>query len=61
MTKRAFDKIRAGLDSARAYLGGSADKAAYRVHVSESLDETGPGVESLDDGPPRPARRLQGE
>jgi putative transcriptional regulator len=38
MSKRAFDKIRAGLDSARTYLDGSADKAAYRVHVPETID-----------------------
>jgi putative transcriptional regulator len=38
MSKRAFDKIRAGLDSARGYLDGSADKAAYRVHVPAKID-----------------------
>jgi putative transcriptional regulator len=38
MTKRAFDKIRAGLDDARAYLDGSADAARYRVHVPETID-----------------------
>ena len=36
MTKRAFDKIMAGIDEARAYLDdGSADKKRYRVHVPE--------------------------
>ena len=38
MSKRAFDKIHAGLDSARDYLDGSADKTAYRVHVPETID-----------------------
>jgi hypothetical protein len=34
-TSKAFDKIKAGLDEARAYLDGSADKREYRVHESE--------------------------
>jgi putative transcriptional regulator len=38
MSKRAFDKIKAGLDSARAYLDGTADNRAYRVHVPEKVD-----------------------
>jgi putative transcriptional regulator len=38
MTKRAHDKIMAGLDSARAYLEGTADKRRYRVHVPEKVD-----------------------
>ena len=38
MTKRAFDKITAGLESAKAYAGGTADKRNYRVHVPEKLD-----------------------
>ncbi|HXW27503.1 MAG TPA: type II toxin-antitoxin system MqsA family antitoxin [Xanthobacteraceae bacterium] len=38
MTKRAFDKIKAGLDDARAFLDGSADKRRYRVHVPEKMD-----------------------
>ncbi|MFY9763077.1 MAG: helix-turn-helix domain-containing protein [Xanthobacteraceae bacterium] len=38
MTKRAFDKITAGLESAKAYAGGTADKRKYRVHVPEKLD-----------------------
>jgi putative transcriptional regulator len=38
MTKRAHDKIMAGLDSARAYLEGTADKRLYRVHVPEKVD-----------------------
>ena len=38
MSKRAFDKIKAGLDSAKAYLDGTADKRKYRVHVPENID-----------------------
>jgi putative transcriptional regulator len=38
MTKRAFDKIKAGLDDARAYLDGTADKRRYRIHVPETMD-----------------------
>jgi putative transcriptional regulator len=38
MSKRAFDKIKAGLDEARAYLDGSADKGRYRVHVPDTID-----------------------
>ena len=38
MTKRAHDKIMAGLDSARAYLEGTADKRLYRVHVPEKVN-----------------------
>jgi putative transcriptional regulator len=33
MTKAAFDKIKAGLDDAKAYLDGSASKQAFRIHV----------------------------
>ena len=54
MSKRAFDKIRAGLDSARSYLDGSADKSAYKASRlgdgrprKPGLDEMGPGVESI--------------
>ena len=38
MTKRAFDKIMEGLDQARAYLDGTADKRRYRVHVPAKVD-----------------------
>ena len=38
MSKRAFDKIKAGLDSAKAYLDNTADKRRYRVHVPEKID-----------------------
>src|ERR1700682_6678730 len=33
MTKAAIDKIKAGLDEAKAYLDGSANKRAYGIHV----------------------------
>ena len=38
MSKRAFGKIKAGLDSAKAYLDGTVDKRKYRVHVPEKID-----------------------
>lgn len=38
MTKRAFDRIKAGLDDARAYLEGTADKRRYKAHVPEKMD-----------------------
>jgi putative transcriptional regulator len=38
MSKQAFEKIKAGLDSAKAYLDGTADKRNYRVHVPEKID-----------------------
>ena len=38
MSKRAFNKIMEGLDQARAYLGGTADKRRYRVHVPAKVD-----------------------
>ena len=38
MSKRAFEKIKAGLESAKAYLDGTADKRLYRVHVPEKID-----------------------
>jgi putative transcriptional regulator len=38
MTKRSFDKIMAGLESAKAYVDGTADKRKYRVHVPEKLN-----------------------
>jgi putative transcriptional regulator len=33
MTKAAFEKIKAGLGDAKAYLEGSGDKTKYRIHV----------------------------
>lgn len=38
MSKRAFTKIKAGLDDARAYLDGSADMRRYRIHIPETID-----------------------
>ena len=38
MSKRAFDKIKAGLDSAKTYLDGTADKRKYRDRVPEQID-----------------------
>ena len=33
MSRTAFEKIKAGLDEAKAYLDDSADKSRYRIHV----------------------------
>ena len=38
MTKRAFDKIAAGLRDAAAIERGEADPSTYRVHVPETVD-----------------------
>lgn len=38
MSKRAFDKIKSGLNDARAYLDGTGDKRRYRVHVPDTID-----------------------
>jgi putative transcriptional regulator len=38
MSKRAFEKIKAGLEEAGAYLDGTADKRRYRVHVPDTID-----------------------
>ena len=38
MTKRAFEKISAGLADAQAYLNGAADPAQYRVHIPDTVD-----------------------
>ena len=38
MSKKAFDKIMAGLDSAKAYLDGTADKRRYRVYVPATVN-----------------------
>jgi putative transcriptional regulator len=38
MSKRAFDKIKAGLDDAKAFLEGTADTKRYRVHVPANID-----------------------
>jgi putative transcriptional regulator len=61
MTKRAFDKIKAGLDSAKANLDGTADKRKYRVHIPEKIDvrriRTRLGLTGSD-CPRRPSPRL---
>jgi putative transcriptional regulator len=33
MSRSAFEKIKAGLDEAKAYLDGSVDKSQYEIHV----------------------------
>jgi putative transcriptional regulator len=38
MTKGAFDKIKAGLEDAKAYLDDSADKRRYRIHVPTQVN-----------------------
>lgn len=38
MTKRAFDKIAAGLRDAIAIAKGEADPSTYRVHVPSGVD-----------------------
>lgn len=38
MTKKAFDKIAAGLEDAIAIAKGDADPNSYRVHVPASVD-----------------------
>jgi hypothetical protein len=35
MSKAAFDKIKAGLGAAKAYLDGSGDKRDYRIYTPE--------------------------
>ena len=38
MSKHAFEKIKAGLESAKAYLDGTADKRKYRIHVPTEVN-----------------------
>lgn len=38
MTKKAFDKIAAGLNDAIAFAHGNADPATYRIHVPAEVD-----------------------
>ena len=38
MSKRAFDKIKAGLEDAIAIARGEADPATHRVHVPAEVD-----------------------
>jgi len=40
MSKRAFEKIKQGLDETRAYLDGTADKSRYRVHSARRRTKT---------------------
>jgi len=38
MTKAAFDKIKAGLEDAEAYLAGAGEKSQYRIHVPAQVN-----------------------
>jgi putative transcriptional regulator len=38
MSKRAFNKIMQGVEEARTYLEGTADKSRYRVHVPRAVN-----------------------
>lgn len=38
MSKAAFNKIKAGLDEAKAYLDGSGDKSRYGIHVPSRVN-----------------------
>jgi putative transcriptional regulator len=38
VTKTAFDKIKAGLGDAKAYLDGSGKKSSYGIHVPSRVD-----------------------
>jgi putative transcriptional regulator len=38
MSKRAFNKIMQGVEEARAYLEGTADKSRYRAHVPRAVN-----------------------
>ena len=38
MSKAAFDKIKAGLDEAKAYLDGSGDKSRYGVQIPSRVN-----------------------
>jgi putative transcriptional regulator len=38
MTKKAFDKIAAGLNDALAYVEGRADPSTYRIHIPATVD-----------------------
>ncbi len=38
MKKSAFDKIKAGLDEAKAYLDGTKDKSNYGIHVPSRVN-----------------------
>lgn len=38
MAKGAFDRIKAGLDDAKAFLEGNADKSRFEIHVPGTVD-----------------------
>lgn len=38
MSKKAFSKIKAGLDDALAIAEGRADPSTYRVHIPETIE-----------------------
>jgi addiction module HigA family antidote len=40
MTKRAFNKIKQGLEEARAFLDGTTDKSRFRVHYAPRRTKT---------------------
>jgi hypothetical protein len=48
---KAFDKIKTGLDQARAYLDGSADKREFLMHAptGESTGPTSPPAQPPKD------------
>jgi hypothetical protein len=52
MTTRAFKKVMAGLDDARAYLDGTADKRRYRVNdcrEGKTTTVAGSGATAMQD------------
>ncbi|MBV9562370.1 MAG: type II toxin-antitoxin system MqsA family antitoxin [Bradyrhizobium sp.] len=38
MTRSAFEKVKTGLDDAKAYLDASAEKSHYRIHVPSRVN-----------------------
>ena len=38
MTRSAFEKVKTGLDDAKAYLDASAEKSQYRIHVPSRVN-----------------------
>jgi hypothetical protein len=51
MAKAAFDKIKAGLDDAKAYLDGSTDKSRYQVNVFSRENTESPLKEDATGSP----------
>ena len=45
MTEAAFDKIKAGLDDARRYLDGSADRLKFRTNALSDAKISTPSTE----------------